>query len=326
MDLSRIALGLSAEPQSVGASLSRLLAALEDEAVDERETAEGYIRELARLSINWMARADESSLREVHRQIEVAFAEFGPAHPANRYLPDAVWVASQVRGIALVISTYLRTDNLAKSLAVLAGRRRESWRKAVETMGELRRPVTTGDLVEAGVFENPRTAANALAQLGAHGLIENVGTGTGIYALTWSGENAARMLAIDLADRDVDDNELVPAATPSGETADTWAGKDRILGLMQEMIRAVTEAAQAALAHSRPAAGVTPTPRGRTDSGGGSMRPSSSPKLAKLKLPGTHRFDPERQSLEELAAALQHERGLLQADFQPWLGIARSRN
>lgn len=320
MDLSRIVLSLRSEPRTVGDSLEQLLTALEDGRVDERTTAEGYLREVARLTINWMARSEENALREAHQRIEAVFATLGPAHPANHHLSDAVWVALQVRGISLMISTYLRTDNLAKSLGFLAGRRRESWRRALEKISELRRAVTASELVDERLFDHSRTASNALTQLSAHGLVENVSSsGTGRYVLTWAGESAANVLTADLVDRvsatdDIVDPSVlarpteadrsaqvadqgVPAPEPRvsqpSETAEGPEPSSASTELMQKMLRVFAEA----LANSRAEAtrGTNPAP---TYTRGPSEQWTESPRA-----PTARGGEQEIEALELMGAA-----------------------
>ena len=222
MDVNRIVLDLRPEPAAVGNTVGRLFQALGEEAAPpgRREALEAFFRELGRLVINWMAGAEQAVLRDVHERILDELAELPPSHPANRYLPDGEWLGVQLRGLTVLISIYLKTGNLAKSLAPLSGRRRESWRRALEVMASIQRPVRTGELVVHGVFNLETTANNALHKLAEHGLVEKRTDGAAVtFTLTWAGENATKFLQFAGAEEDNAEDGLdvtTPQETSAG--------------------------------------------------------------------------------------------------------------
>lgn len=195
MKVARMVLGLGPDAESVRTAMGNVFATLKDE-VDEpgrREALEAFHREVVRMVINWMARSDEDSLRAVHGVILAQLSALGGDHLANRYLADDEWLGMQLRGLAVVISSYLRTDNLARSLGQVSGHRRASWRRALAALLELQRPVRPGELQRQGVFSKVNTADNALKKLAELGLVERRGVGTAMtYTLTWWGEQVAR--------------------------------------------------------------------------------------------------------------------------------------
>jgi hypothetical protein len=226
MDISRIVLALRPDPDVVGRTVAQIFHNIEHESADpeRREALEAFFRELSRLVINWMAGSDQTVLRAVHSRIVEALGKLPPSHPANRYLSDGEWLGVRLRGLAVLVSTYLTTVNLAKSLGPLSGRRRESWRRAVEWMASIRRPIRTGELVAHGVFKNDNTANNALHKLVEYGLLERRNEGASVtFSLTWAGENVARFLQSAGAEEGAL-NDQRDAVVPPSELAD-WRAK-----------------------------------------------------------------------------------------------------
>lgn len=210
MDVSRIVLSLRPDPEVVGRTVGQLFHSIEHESAEpeRREALEAFFRELSRLVINWMAGSEQAALRAVHARIVDELAKLPPSHPANRYLSDGEWLGVRLRGLSVLISAYLRTGNLVKSLGHLSGRRRESWRRAVVLMASLRRPIRTGELVAQGVFNVDNTANNALLKLVELGLLEKRSDGAAVmFSVTWAGENVARFLQSAGAEEDATDDE-----------------------------------------------------------------------------------------------------------------------
>src|SRR4051812_27632514 len=99
MDIGRVILGLQPNAGSVRSSLELAYQALAgDAAPGRREALEAFYREVVRLVMDWMARSDEKSLRDVHEAILAQLAALGDDHPANRYLADDEWLGMQTRG------------------------------------------------------------------------------------------------------------------------------------------------------------------------------------------------------------------------------------
>ncbi|HEV7590520.1 MAG TPA: hypothetical protein VGO40_20595 [Longimicrobium sp.] len=240
MDLGRVILGLRADAESVRGSLGLAFRALAAEATPgRREALEAFHREVVRLVMDWMARSDEASLRAVHGGILAQLAALGNDHPANRYLADDEWLGMQLRGLAVVISSYLRMDNLAKALGQLSGRRYEGWRNALLAMLREGRPMRAGELIRTGVFVLPNTADNALKQLAERGMVERRVEGAiAWYELTWMGEQVARFLesrnapeAAELDEREARGAVPAPPRPRAAEpTASTASGGEDTVG------------------------------------------------------------------------------------------------
>jgi DNA-binding HxlR family transcriptional regulator len=135
-----------------------------------------------------------------------------------------------LRGLAVVISSYLRTDNLGKALGQLSGRRYDSWRSLLQKMYRLRRPVRAGELIKEGVFSQPNTADNALKQLVERGMLERTIEGAlAYYELTWIGEQVARFLMeqepTDEPAREDDSRAQSASASPAGAAYASPAGE-----------------------------------------------------------------------------------------------------
>lgn len=228
MRLGEVMLRLRPNADIIGDTLADAFAALaqgEDDEPAKRETLESYYREVVRFTINWMGRSDEEALRTLHARITTQLTALGPNHPANRYLTEGEWLGMHLRGLTVVISTYLRTDNLAKLLGLVSGQRRRSWRRTLVAMFTVRRPVRAGDLVEMELLEQANSADYTLRQLAKEGLVWRWAHGPGAaYALTWSGEQVAAFLSTarsgdPIAEVPGDEVRSVGAPTPA------WGGE-----------------------------------------------------------------------------------------------------
>ncbi|HEX8319392.1 hypothetical protein [Longimicrobium sp.] len=199
MRLGEVMLRLRPNAELIGDTLRDVFVELgegDDDEPAKRDTLESYYREVVRFTINWMARSDEEALRTLHAKITTQLVALGPNHPANRDLTEGEWLGMHLRGLTVVISTYLRTDNLAKLLGLVSGQRRRSWRRTLVAMFTVRRPVRAGDLVEMELLEQANTADYTLRQLAKEGLVWRWAHGPGAaYALTWSGEQVAAFLS-----------------------------------------------------------------------------------------------------------------------------------
>ena len=197
-----------AVPSGVGPAVVEMIESLattaEAKESDPDDHAAAFIDDVMRRVFDWMAIGDNDGLRhfvaDVHG-LEEASPAAAQAFKEIRGLTPAELLVARIGTIGDFAAAYLRSNNAARHLARLSGRRKEAWRRILTESQRLDRPIRAGDLVDLGVYKENKngSAAAALKRLTELGYLAKVGevsSGVRAYRLTWVGRHVATALAL----------------------------------------------------------------------------------------------------------------------------------
>lgn len=149
--------------------------------------------------LDWMGTGEIEQVRDLMEQMDKVLRE----EAEDRYCLDSLSPNNQLtiklQNLEQFMAIFLRTSNLSKFMGLLIGKRRASWRNALQWIYDRNKPVRPNDLIEAKIFDSDSTASNALNQLAAIGLLEKFGKNSkaSIYELTWAGRSIGKILQND---------------------------------------------------------------------------------------------------------------------------------
>jgi len=146
--------------------------------------------------LDWMGTGEIEQVRDLLEKMDKVLRE----ESEDIYCLDSLSLNNQLtiglQNLEQFMAIFLRTDNLSKFMGLLIGKRRASWRNALQWIYDQNKPVRPNDLVEAKIFNSDSTASNALNQLAAIGLLEKQDS-RAVYELTWAGRSVGRVLRND---------------------------------------------------------------------------------------------------------------------------------
>ena len=186
-DLVELVTTLAADPKAIQEAIGAVAPALQGDhpTSDARDAARLLFETVATRLLDWMATGDLERVRSLLAAIRAA----QPEDPLASLSP-LIRFQARLGVVEALGEIYLRSNNLARHMIVLAGARRAAWGEALGRACASERPLSARDLVAESI---PRsTAYNILAQLAQHGLLERVeGDGPkALYAPTWAGRDA----------------------------------------------------------------------------------------------------------------------------------------
>lgn len=156
-----------------------------------------FLEEMSRTVLDWMAAGRHESVQAMLGRLHEATHQRELAVEAGK-IPRRLRFYFYLRSAAQFLATFLRTNNLARDLSLVAGARRSAWREALRFMYRHQRPIMRRELVERGVFENDKTAHSALKVLNRGGLVDRLPRdGNILYDLSWTGRAIAQTLGAE---------------------------------------------------------------------------------------------------------------------------------
>lgn len=171
------------------------------EPLDAWEALAAFEHSFPKVVLDWMG---TGRMQDVDRLAE-SLRKMLDSPSVRQYRSATLSAQQQMAGFleatARIADAYLRSHNLAKYSGVISGPRYVGWRKALLWMHKLGRPVTAGELVDAGILRQKgggkqSTADHALKRMCHLGLLESVDDpdrkGGRLYRLTWEGENVCQ--------------------------------------------------------------------------------------------------------------------------------------
>jgi hypothetical protein len=186
-------LAMNATPEGIASVAAMLINAPHGELTEE--VAAPFVEELFRIVLDWMAVGEQRDVRQLLTRLRETVRQKELVVQA-REAPIRMRLYYQLEGAGLLLTTFLRTNNLARDLGQLAGVRRRAWRDAIQFMHRYQRPVMRRDLVKHKIFKSDKTAHSALLVLVRSGLVGRVSReGNVLYELTWSGRSVARAVS-----------------------------------------------------------------------------------------------------------------------------------
>jgi hypothetical protein len=217
-DLRSVLTAMSGSPKSIADTARTLLRALTQAdnggpVLVLEDLTSLFLENCTRLVLNSMGRAQSDELGQLFTVLsDVIAAESADASP--RELPPAQRLLVQLDTLSSTIATYLKSNNQAKAVALLAPKRREMWRKALEWISEQEHPITVVDVLGSdgnAFFQQKSTAWNALDQMARMGLLikkfrnEN----SVAFEASWAGKQACYELNRT--------EKMVAASRPEGD-------------------------------------------------------------------------------------------------------------
>ena len=199
-DFSQVVLTMEPRADSICAVGERLLAALAEPGAENgdrlAEQTAHFVEETYRTVLNWMAVGKEEQVRALLAQF-LAVLDHRPGGDVLARLSPDDQLAVRLAVLNEVGAVFLRTDNLARSLGALSGRRRAPWRRALSWIAVQRRPVRIPELQEQELFSTDDSAGYALDQLVELGFLDKRAEGLQqvAYDLTWAGHRIVQVLA-----------------------------------------------------------------------------------------------------------------------------------
>lgn len=193
--LSEAVLLMPRTPDGMSSVAKNLIGASEGDCDDG--VIETFLEEMSRAVLDWMAAGQHDFVRAMLSRLHETTHQRDVAIEADRLSPR-LRVYLYLRSTAHFLATFLRTDNLARDLSLVAGVRRRAWREALRFIYQRQRPVMRRELVESGVFESDKTAHSALKVLNRGGLVDRVPRdGNVFYDLSWTGRSIAQTLGAE---------------------------------------------------------------------------------------------------------------------------------
>ena len=196
--VSRLVLRMEPEVASIAQTISRVLTELHSvpagSVVRTSEAVEHLAEETTRLALNWMGTGNIEDVEQLHERIGDILRQEEDVLLADAKLPPHQRLLWAIRYLAQTLAVFLQSRNMSRSLGLLSGERRQSWREAIGAIHELDRPVRAGDLLKMGLFKNKgSTANNALNQMADMGFLEKHQQGQAVtFSLSWTGRALAK--------------------------------------------------------------------------------------------------------------------------------------
>ena len=189
--MAALILDMDSTPEGLVNVASVLLSADSD---DVANVSAPFTEELFQITLNWMATGEHEKLRVLLDKLRTVIYQEDWIKQA-RATPVRLRLFFYLEVTGQLLATFLHTNNLARYLGVISGVRRQSWRKAMESLLESESPCARQWFVDANVFANDKTAFAALKQLVQVGLVGSSRKGGRVlYELTWQGRAIARQL------------------------------------------------------------------------------------------------------------------------------------
>lgn len=152
-----------------------------------------FFNELATIVLNWISTVRMEEIEDLFIALEKAVAG------ASESRPDAsvhARLSARLDTLAYLLRAVLRTENLAKYMGELSGKRRAAWGELLVNLYDEGRPVSKTDACEfVPSMRNPNTVYHALERLSEMGLLERIeqeNASRVSYTLSWPGRMVAR--------------------------------------------------------------------------------------------------------------------------------------
>ena len=168
-----------------------------DKEVDQSgDLVSFFINEVIQIVLDWMGTGKIQEIRDLLENITLVINNEAEDTHRLDSLAHNEKLTVELQSLGQFMAVFLRTSNLSKYLGLLAGKRRETWRKALQWIYVYNKPVRVSDLCDKGIFANDSTAGNALNQLADIGLLEKREEGLHgvIYDLTWPGRSVGKAI------------------------------------------------------------------------------------------------------------------------------------
>jgi DNA-binding transcriptional ArsR family regulator len=202
-DVRPSALMMEANASSVEAVAVQLLKETNPSCFDklgnaERQSVQGevsfFINELTTIILNWISTSQTDRINSLFISLENAVADYSEEDPADA--STHLWLSTHLDALTYVLRAVLRTDNLAKYMDKLRGKRHEAWAKLLVDLFECDYMVSNTEACNISkTIKDKNTVYNALEQLTKMGLLERItqeGSNRVTYSLTWPGRMVAR--------------------------------------------------------------------------------------------------------------------------------------